>query len=147
VTGASTGIEDAYVPSAVDGYPVEEIATGTFANCDALLSVEIEEGVKALAYGAFSNCPVLETVILPESVVEIDENAFWDCPHVAIEAPAESFAAAFALAHGLIEKKPVTNKATLSSYDSVTGIYSPTMSMGIPPPSPLRDTPELPQRL
>ena len=58
------------------------------AECPALTSVTIPEGVPALAEGAFHGCSSLVNITLPESITEVPEAAFGQCTAISeVELP------------------------------------------------------------
>ena len=56
-----------------------EICDLAFAQCKALVSVELPDTTVRIGNGAFQGCSTLPTLIIPESVTEIGEQAFVDC--------------------------------------------------------------------
>lgn len=55
------------------------VASVNCAECPALTSVTIPEGVPALAEGAFHGCSALAEITLPESITVVPEAAFGQC--------------------------------------------------------------------
>lgn len=108
-TVAITGLSDAgweyslpvTIPSQIEGYPVtmilpdafagssipefllpstlEEIGTGAFAGCPALLSITIPDGVMWIPDGCFQGALGLTTVSFPAVIISIGEYSFADC--------------------------------------------------------------------
>lgn len=66
-----------------------------------LPEVVFPEGTASIGAYTFWNCGALETAVLPVSVTRIGDGAFEDCPALTICAPADSFAAQCAAAHGI----------------------------------------------
>ena len=50
-----------------------------FADCSALQSATLGEGLTELGFGAFQNCSALENVQLPHSLTTIDSMVFAGC--------------------------------------------------------------------
>lgn len=75
--GGLTG--DIIIPDEYKNKPVKEIAENAFANCAALTSVEIGDGVEKIGKKAFYNCTALTTVKLGEKVAKIEESTFEKC--------------------------------------------------------------------
>ena len=55
-------------------YTVFRIAALAFSNCENLVSVTLENGIKEISWGTFTYCPNLETVKIPASVNHISED-------------------------------------------------------------------------
>lgn len=55
------------------------IGMHAFADCSALQSVTLGEGLTELGFGAFQNCSALENVQLPHSLTTIDSMVFAGC--------------------------------------------------------------------
>lgn len=68
-----------YIPSQIDGIPVECIEEDAFENCTGLTSVELGEGIKRINCYAFNGCTSLTSVKIPDSIKEIQERAFYEC--------------------------------------------------------------------
>ncbi|MEE1321785.1 MAG: DUF1810 family protein [Acutalibacteraceae bacterium] len=66
-----------------------------------LKTVVVPEGVQIIEPLAFWRCDNLKKVTIPRSVVGIALNAFKECDSVEIQAPSDSYAAAFARAKGI----------------------------------------------
>ena len=77
------GMINADVPSEVtyagEKYAVTSIGGVAFANCGALKTVTLHEGLKKIEKSAFSNCPQLESIDIPAGVEVIEEGAFSGC--------------------------------------------------------------------
>lgn len=54
------------VPAAVDGTPVTALSAATFAGCDKLEEITIQQNIAALPDGLFAECPALRTVTLTQ---------------------------------------------------------------------------------
>lgn len=72
-----------------------------FSNCNSLCRVNIADGCTHIGHRAFSNCKKLEAVILPDSIQQIDNDAFINCDRLTIYTPSGSYAANYAISHGL----------------------------------------------
>lgn len=80
ITGCDTGYKGAmYIPSQIDGTPVEEIKGGAFADCTGLTSAEIGKGIKIIDGNAFKGCTSLTSVKIPDSLTDIRSEAFYGC--------------------------------------------------------------------
>ena len=66
-----------------------------------LKAVIIPEGVQIIEPLSFWRCENLKRVTIPKSVKGIAMNAFKECDRVEIQAPSDSYAAAFARAKGI----------------------------------------------
>lgn len=71
------------------------------ARSKTLETVIIPEGVRFIEPLTFWRCGNLKKVTIPRSVVGIALNAFKECASVEIQAPSDSYAAAFARAKGI----------------------------------------------
>ena len=71
---------------------VDRIPFGLCAGCERLALVSIPEGVTAIGDGAFCGCPSLDLVLMPRSVTEIGHGAFDGCPVLHIAADWGTFA-------------------------------------------------------
>ncbi len=65
-------------PSTITYSKLETIGEGVFANCTALTSIDIPEGVMVLGISAFENCTAMESMVLPSTITEIGTDAFAD---------------------------------------------------------------------
>ena len=52
---------------------------GAFEECNNLVSVELNEGLKSIGYNAFKDCTSLASINIPNSVTNIGELAFYNC--------------------------------------------------------------------
>lgn len=75
-TGTNTILN---IPKDYDGVPVTAIASGAFANCTNLVSVNMEEGITTIGDNAFSGCTLLSSVAIPYTVTSIGKGAFSSC--------------------------------------------------------------------
>lgn len=55
------------IPAEIDGYPVTEIASGTFSGCAEITSIYIPETVKKAEIGFIANYSALEKIIVAEN--------------------------------------------------------------------------------
>jgi hypothetical protein len=60
-----------------------EIGRLAFAECKALVSVELPDTTVSIGNGAFMDCSALPTLVIPESVTEIGDSAFADCVNLS----------------------------------------------------------------
>lgn len=79
---SGVGSAEAYtvtIPSTYEGEPVIGIGSSSFANCRALVSVEIPDSVTSIGDSAFYNCRSLISVKIPNSVKSIGSASFQYC--------------------------------------------------------------------
>ncbi|OPZ36844.1 MAG: hypothetical protein BWY98_00307 [Tenericutes bacterium ADurb.BinA155] len=67
------------IRSEFNGLPVTKIADGAFANCTALISVNIPTSVTTIGQKAFQGCSSLASIVLPSSITLIGSWAFSKC--------------------------------------------------------------------
>ena len=77
------------------------IGVEAFFECDNLMEVIISDGVKNIDNYAFDSCKNLRHITIPDSVTHIGENVFADCYMLVITAYEHSYAAVYALEHGI----------------------------------------------
>lgn len=84
VTGYTGTPVDVVIPATVtiDGtdYAVACIGLGAFWYCDALQSIVLPEGLRAIGSMVFAYCASLAGIVLPSTMQYIDATAFADCP-------------------------------------------------------------------
>jgi len=68
------------IPAEIDGLPVRSIDDYAFADCEALTSINIPEGVTSIGSCAFLSCSGLEMISVPETVNFIGYGAFDGTP-------------------------------------------------------------------
>ncbi len=68
------------IPSEITGYPVTEISSSAFANCDHVISVTMPNSITKIYILAFDDCDMLKTVTLSKNLVELSGYAFRNCP-------------------------------------------------------------------
>lgn len=74
-----------------------------FKNCEALVSMDIPEGVERIEDEAFYDCRNLKHIKIPESVCYVGKKAFWGCSNVITE-----FEGAEYVDHWLVGVHPLT---------------------------------------
>ena len=84
VMGYQTAPTDALtIPATVTYNEVTYTVTGikeqVFANCSALTSVSLPDGLTSIGNSAFSNCTSLTGITLPERLTTIGSSAFFNC--------------------------------------------------------------------
>ncbi|MDO4502665.1 MAG: leucine-rich repeat protein [Coriobacteriia bacterium] len=79
VTGTSTKILAAFVPSTVGGQKVVAVGAKAFRGKQYLKKAVIPEGVKTLGEGCFDECVRLTSVTLPSSLTTVGKSAFFYC--------------------------------------------------------------------
>lgn len=67
------------IRSIVFGKELEQIEPYTFAGCEKLESVTIENGITAIGDGAFRGCKLLNNVTIPNTAASLGNYAFADC--------------------------------------------------------------------
>lgn len=82
-----------------------------FGYCDNLMNVIISEGVNSIDDYAFDGCKSLRHITIPDSVTHIGESVFEDCYMLVITANEHSYAANYALEHGIELKCIATDAA------------------------------------
>ena len=73
-----TTITEATIPSTVYGYPVTELS-GTFNNCNKLVSVTLPESIKSFGTDTFRLCYVLSNINIPSNLQSIGRASFYCC--------------------------------------------------------------------
>ena len=105
-------------------YALNSIGVGAFAGTSSLTEIDLEtsviSSVSAFSFAdsglthvslpstcisigryAFVRCGDLESIIIPDSVTEIADNAFEGCDKLVVYAAPGSYAAEYAVAHGI----------------------------------------------
>lgn len=93
--------ESLKIPAALDGHPVKTIGENAFYYCSTLSNVTLPNTVTTLRNHAFYRCDFLLLAFIPSSVTSMGNEAFYNCEEVAIVAPHDSCAAAYAVEHHL----------------------------------------------
>lgn len=78
-TGTS---EHVVIPSEIGGIPVRSIGSTTFANNEAIKTIEIPNTVVSISDDAFTDLPNLESLIIPSTVQSISPFAIVNCPGI-----------------------------------------------------------------
>lgn len=81
---------DLALPVYIGEHKVSGIASGAFANCDFIRSVEIPDSINCIDYLAFSGCLGLESVRLPNILKQISSLVFNSCTKLKTIAIPES---------------------------------------------------------
>ncbi len=76
ITGYNGSEQDLFIPSEIDGHKVIAIDENAFSNNNNIISVTIEDGIKAIYDFAFINCENLATINIPDSVISLSSNTF-----------------------------------------------------------------------
>lgn len=79
ITDCDPSATEVEIPQYIDNITVETIGDSAFSNCEALTSVTIPEGIRAIEDDAFENCESLTTLHIPASVMLIGESVFEGC--------------------------------------------------------------------
>lgn len=67
---------------------VKMIGDGAFSHCKALKYVQIPNSIRKIGDHAFSDCSSLSTVVIPDNVSEIGQGTFWGCEQLtSIDIP------------------------------------------------------------
>lgn len=81
--GEYEGLTKVVIPETVEyegvSYAVTGIWSGTFANCEKLVSITIPNSVKNIGCEAFSGCSSLASITIPNSIKNIEYALFADC--------------------------------------------------------------------
>lgn len=90
---------------------LENMEDGIFSGCSSLAEIEIPGGIRRLGADLFAHCVSLRTLVLTDNIRQIDATTFRKCLDFTIVAPEGSFAARYAVNHGistspLAEQKP-----------------------------------------
>ena len=67
------------IPAVYNGLPVLEIGLRAFYDCDTVIGITLENGLRKIGAQAFENCARLLYADIAESVSELGERAFADC--------------------------------------------------------------------
>jgi len=70
------------IPSQINGYSVDEVASKAFEGHEELKTITLPEGITIIDPNAFANCTSLETVVLPSTLKVINDNAFQCCENL-----------------------------------------------------------------
>ncbi|MBR1666901.1 MAG: leucine-rich repeat protein [Bacteroidaceae bacterium] len=86
--GATALLANIYDSETGKGYAIfsgnlTAIADNAFANCTALTSIEIPDGITTIGSNAFSGCTGLTAMTLPKTVTAFGENAFAGLENIA----------------------------------------------------------------
>ena len=76
-----TGITRVWVPKSLENVGTT-MSPETFGDCDALETIEWEEGITRIPANLFEDCTGLKEVVIPESVTEIERYAFSSCQNL-----------------------------------------------------------------
>ncbi len=76
ITGYSGSATDLLIPSEINGHKVIAIDENAFSNNNNIISVTIEDGIKAIGDFAFINCENLTTINVPDSIISLSSNTF-----------------------------------------------------------------------
>ena len=80
ITGFNGPVQELIIPSAIDGLPVEKLASNAFTDLSAQ-KVVIPPSVKVIENGAFTNCDFNE-IILFDSLEKISDYSFKECSNI-----------------------------------------------------------------
>lgn len=56
-----------------------DLGERTFADCDVLSEIILEDGITTIRSNAFHNLPALEEIVFPDSITVIEDSTFYDC--------------------------------------------------------------------
>lgn len=74
-----SSLQSVTIPGACGGGVLDE---RTFADCDVLSEIILEDGITTIGFRTFHNLPALEEIVFPDSVTEIKDATFYDCPNL-----------------------------------------------------------------
>ena len=80
VTRYSGDDRELTVPAVMDCRRVSAVRSGTFTDCDDIVSLSFSEGTEVLESDAVNRCGSLELVTLPASMKSIEDSQFTGCP-------------------------------------------------------------------
>lgn len=83
------------------GKNVTELGGYAFYGCTQLKSVSLNYGLESIGSFCFGECTSLKRLVIPSTVTFIHDSAFNSCPNLTIVAPADSYAAQYALERSL----------------------------------------------
>lgn len=69
--------KDVIVPNNIDNFPVYEILTGTFKDCNNIESVIFQEGILRIYSDIFSGCDSLMYITYPNSLIQLEEQYYY----------------------------------------------------------------------
>ena len=87
ITSCDSTVTAAVIPAVIDDTEVTTIGKEAFYDCDALTSVEIQEGVATIEEDAFRDCDALSDLKIPDTVTFIGGMAFYSCDLTNVEIP------------------------------------------------------------
>lgn len=92
-----------------DGSKMNTIGGAAFFSCGVLKEVTLPEGVEIIYGNAFAKCNVLASVYMPDSISYISSAAFTGSSKVVLSVAAESYAKEYAVKNSIdyVERKPV----------------------------------------
>ena len=67
------------IPNYINGYPVTEIAAGSFISNKLITSITISDNITWIGDDAFYDCDSLTSITIPNSVTSIGDYAFYGC--------------------------------------------------------------------
>lgn len=114
---------DITIPASVsnDGvdFPVTEIKTDAFQNCEYLTSVVTPKSITSIVNEAFAGCSNLVSVTIPESVTTIGERVFKGCSSLtSVNIPKSVTTIKHGLFDGCVGLTAITIPETVTSIES-----------------------------
>ncbi|MBQ2661595.1 MAG: leucine-rich repeat protein [Clostridia bacterium] len=80
ITGLTDGVTGAIeIPSAINGFPVTDIAANAFFGMTDLTAITMPSSIETIGMMAFSKCEKLTQMVIPDSVVSIGASTFAGC--------------------------------------------------------------------
>lgn len=67
------------IPSMIDGYTVNEIGYGAFAECKSIETISLPETITKINNYAFSRCSQLKNIDIPTTITSLGTNVFKGC--------------------------------------------------------------------
>ena len=95
--GYCTSLKEINIPKTVTS-----IGENAFCDCSALSELTVPSGVTEIGFGAFARCTSLTRITIRGIGTEIGFGAFDQCRDLTIYAPAESYAADFAVKNNIV---------------------------------------------
>ena len=77
-------LEQVYIPTKIEGYPVTKIADSAFYECENIIILGIPDSVVSIGESAFELCTGLQSIKLSSNISSIANRTFWGCRSLMI---------------------------------------------------------------